>query len=77
MSTMTDREGVLRAATDLNSDPAVASVASAWYSNEALSVFDGRTPAQLVAEGRAADVLRYIEMLGAGFCGWAGMKIPD
>lgn len=66
MSTMTDRENVLRAATDLNSDPAVA---SAWYSGEALSVFDGKTPAQLVAEGRAADLLRYIEMLGAGFCG--------
>ncbi len=66
MSTMTDRENVLRAATELNSDPAVA---SAWYSDEALSVFDGKTPAQLVAEGRAADVLRYIEMLSAGFCG--------
>jgi hypothetical protein len=66
MSTMTDRENVVRAATDLNSDPAVA---FAWYSNDALSVFDGKTPAQLVAEGRAADVLRYIETLGAGFCG--------
>ena len=66
MNTMTDRETVLRAATELNTDPAVA---FAWYSSEGLSVFEGKTPAQLVAEGRAADVLRYIEMLGAGFCG--------
>lgn len=66
MNTMADREVVLRAATELNGDLAAA---SAWYSSEALSAFDGRTPAQLVDEGRIADVLRYIEVLDAGFCG--------
>lgn len=66
MNAMTDREAVLRAATELNGDLATA---SAWYSSAALSTFDGKTPAQLVDEGRVADVLRYIEVLDAGFCG--------
>ena len=66
MNTMTDREAVLSAATELNGDLAAA---SAWYSSETLSAFGGRTPAQLVDEGRVDDVLRYIEVLDAGFCG--------
>jgi uncharacterized protein (DUF2384 family) len=36
--------------------------ASAWM-NEPLPKFDGKTPAQLVSEGRADDVLGYIKSL--------------
>jgi len=39
--------------------------ASAWM-NEPLGKFDGKTPAQLVSEGREEDVLRHIDSLGAG-----------
>ncbi|HZW21804.1 MbcA/ParS/Xre antitoxin family protein [Noviherbaspirillum sp.] len=37
--------------------------ASAWMS-EPLPPLGGKTPAQLIAEGREADVLRYIDSLG-------------
>jgi hypothetical protein len=66
MTVLTDREIVFRAAEELGADPAVA---AAWYSSDSLPVFDGKTAEQLVAEGRASDVLRYIEVLGAGFAG--------
>ncbi len=36
--------------------------ASAWM-NEPLPAFDGKTPAQLVNDGRADDVLDYIDSL--------------
>jgi len=39
--------------------------ASAWM-NEPLPQFDGRTPAQLVSEGREEEVLRYIASLKSG-----------
>ncbi|HYC43540.1 MAG TPA: MbcA/ParS/Xre antitoxin family protein [Noviherbaspirillum sp.] len=42
--------------------------ASAWM-NAPLEKFDGKTPAQLVAEGRADDVLRHIDAIAAGSAG--------
>lgn len=37
-----------------------------WYRSEALSGFSGRTAAKLVAEGRAADVVAYLDAVDAG-----------
>lgn len=39
--------------------------ASAWM-NEPLPAFDGKTPAQLVSDGRENDVLGYIDSLKPG-----------
>jgi len=61
-----DRERILRAATGLNGDPAVA---LDWYRCERIAVFDDKTPEQLVDEGRADDLLRYLGSLDAGFAG--------
>lgn len=44
MNAMTDGEAVLRAATELNTDPAVA---LAWYSSEVLTVFEGKDPSTI------------------------------
>lgn len=43
--------------------------AQAWYFNEKLTAFGGKTPQQLVADGRAADVLRYLESIVEGPAG--------
>lgn len=40
-----------------------------WYRNEPLAPFDNRTAESLVAEGRAADVLKLLESFQAGFVG--------
>ena len=40
-----------------------------WFETASLAEFDGKTPAQLVRDGRAADVLRLISALEAGFLG--------
>lgn len=61
-----DRERILRAATELNGDPAVA---LDWYRCERIAVFDDETPEQLVNEGRTDDLLRYLRSLEAGFAG--------
>lgn len=42
--------------------------ASAWM-NEPLPSFDGKTPAQLVSDGREGDVLDYIDALKPGASG--------
>ena len=42
--------------------------AGAWM-NEPLSRFDGKTPAQLVNDGREDDVLAYIDSLRPGSSG--------
>ncbi|MGE5649238.1 antitoxin Xre/MbcA/ParS toxin-binding domain-containing protein [Noviherbaspirillum sp. UKPF54] len=42
--------------------------ASAWMT-EPLSAFDGKTAAQLVADGRADEVLGYIDSLDPGSSG--------
>lgn len=43
--------------------------AQAWYLQEKIVAFSGKTPQQLVAEGRAADLVRYIESLEQGPAG--------
>lgn len=43
-----------------------ALIAYAWYRSEPLSGFSGRTAMQLVQEGRASDVLDYIDAVDAG-----------
>ena len=57
---------VLAAATDLVGN---ASKAAFWYRNQPLSDFNYQTAETLVSEGRAEDVVRYIEMLSAGSTG--------
>lgn len=41
-------------------------MAYAWYRSEPLSGFDGRTAMQLVQEGRAQQVLEYVDAVDAG-----------
>lgn len=41
-------------------------MAYAWYRSEPLPGFDGRTAMQLVREGRAQQVLEYIDAVDAG-----------
>lgn len=43
-----------------------ALIAYAWYRSEPLAGFSGRTAMQLVQEGRASDVLDYIDAVDAG-----------
>jgi uncharacterized protein (DUF2384 family) len=43
-----------------------ALIAYAWYRSEPLSGFSGRTAMQLVREGRAEEVLDYIDAVDAG-----------
>ena len=57
---------VLRAADDLTGDVGRAIF---WYRNEPLPSFNYKTAEQLVSEGRAEDVLRYVESLEAGAAG--------
>lgn len=40
-----------------------------WFDHEPLREFDGRTAAQVVADGRGDDVLRLIEFYEQGFLG--------
>ena len=41
-------------------------IAYAWYRAEPLPGFDGRTAMQLVQEGKAQQVLEYIDAVDAG-----------
>jgi hypothetical protein len=43
--------------------------AATWYFTDRIGVLDGLTGEELVLQGRASDVLRYIETLEAGFAG--------
>ena len=43
-----------------------ALIAYAWYRSEPLAGFDGMTAMQLVREGRANDVLDYVDAVDAG-----------
>lgn len=43
--------------------------AAFWFRNEPISAFDFRTPEQLVSEGRAEDLLLYVQSLLAGAAG--------
>lgn len=40
-----------------------------WFKNHPLPVFDYKTAQALVSDGRAADVIRYLQSLQAGFAG--------
>jgi hypothetical protein len=57
---------VLRAANDLSGD---FDLALFWYRNEPLQAFGYKTAETLVSEGRANDVIRYVESLQAGAAG--------
>lgn len=57
---------VLAAATD---SVGSASQAASWFRNHSIADFSGKTAEVLVSEGRAEDVLRYIDMLSAGSAG--------
>ncbi|OTP68765.1 hypothetical protein PAMC26577_32285 [Caballeronia sordidicola] len=57
---------MIRAATDLAGD---VSKALFWYRNEPLPVFDYKTAEQLVSEGRADDIIRFVASLETGAAG--------
>ncbi|WP_213959432.1 DUF2384 domain-containing protein [Variovorax sp. dw_954] len=57
---------VLKAAFDVSGD---MQVSIRWYRTEPLSVFRYATAEMLVSQGRATDVLNYIESLSAGALG--------
>ena len=43
-----------------------AAMAYAWYRSEPLAGFDGRTAMQLVQDGKAQQVLEYVDAVDAG-----------
>lgn len=57
---------VIRAAADLSGD---VDRALFWYRNEPLPPFGYKTAEQLVSEGRADDLLRYLASLEVGAAG--------
>ena len=61
-----DARRVIRAATDLSGK---AHGAAFWFRNESLPAFGLKTAEQLVSEGRAEDVLRYLASLEVGTAG--------
>jgi hypothetical protein len=63
---LNDALAVIRAAALLRGD---LKEATSWYFSDRIAVFDGFTAEALVQQGRASDVLRYIESLEAGFAG--------
>lgn len=61
-----DALAVIREAALLSND---LKKATSWYFVEPIGVFDGLTAEALVQQGRAPDLLRYIQSLEAGFAG--------
>lgn len=61
-----DALAVVRAAALLSGD---LKKAASWYFADRIGVFDGLTAEALVLQGRASDVLIYLETLEAGFSG--------
>ena len=61
-----DALAVIRSAAVLNGD---LKVAASWFFDDRIGVFDGLTAEALVLQGRARDVLIYIETLEAGSAG--------
>ena len=57
---------VLKAATDLSGD---MNKALFWFRNHPLQPFEYKTAEQLVADGKADAVIKYISMLEAGAAG--------
>ena len=64
--TLNDALAVIRVAATLSGD---LRQATSWYFTDRIDVFDGLIAEALVLQGRARDVLRYIESLEAGFSG--------
>jgi hypothetical protein len=61
-----DALAVIRAAALLSGD---LKKAASWYFADRIGVFDGLTAEALILQGRARDVLIYLETLEAGFAG--------
>ncbi|NYS79424.1 DUF2384 domain-containing protein [Halomonas glaciei] len=61
-----DAVRVMGAAADINGN---FQDAAFWFRNEPISAFNFRTPEQLVREGRAEDLLNYVQSLHAGAAG--------
>lgn len=57
---------VLSSAAKVNDD---FSRVAFWFRSEPLTAFGHKTPEQLVAEGRADDVIAYVTSVDAGFAG--------
>lgn len=66
MTVSDDRKTVMDAATALAGDPVRA---DRWFRTQPIPELSGKTAEQLVLEGRAADVLKYIAMLETGSTG--------
>lgn len=58
---------VLKAVYDLNGGD--IEKALVWFKNEPIREFDYKTPEMVVAEGRADDVIKLLEMYDAGATG--------
>ena len=54
---------VIAAATDVKGDTEAATY---WYRNQPLAPFGYKTAVQVVSEGKADEVIRYIESIEAG-----------
>lgn len=67
MSRESDEAQVLAAACELVGGD--ADKARTWYEREPLREFEGLTAREVVARGRAQDVLRLLQMYGAGAAG--------
>jgi hypothetical protein len=65
-ASLNDELAVIGAAAVLSGD---LEKAASWYFVDRIDVFDGLTAEALVLQGRARDVLRYIESLEAGLSG--------
>jgi uncharacterized protein (DUF2384 family) len=57
---------VIAAAADVRGDTEAAAY---WYRNQPLAPFGYKTAVQVVSEGKAEDVIRYIESIEAGGAG--------
>lgn len=57
---------VIAAAADVRGD---TDAAAYWYRNQPLAPFGYKTAVQVVSEGKADDVIRYIESIEAGAAG--------
>lgn len=66
MSVSDDRRAVVDATAALAGDPLRA---DGWFRTQSIREFGCKTTEQLVLEGRAGDVLKYIELLGSGSTG--------
>jgi hypothetical protein len=66
MKTLSEKQRVINAISDLMDPVTDADVA---YHNHQIAIFDGKTPEQLVVQGRTDDLIRYLKSLKSGFSG--------